>query len=472
MLAQLQSQKQQYRFLPQQIELLNIFFLNSLELQQKMKNELEENPFLDIHEDSETEEADARSSKDDVQDFESSEEYMYDDNPDHRSEHQNYFDTAIAPSLAIANVVTFKEDAKQQLRLLKISDKDTAKAEYIIDMLNPQGFLDRTLNEVADDMSFFFQSIVDATTITRLLTIVHSLDPIGIGTRSIREYLLLQLYSSNTKSLQVTRAIFLLEHHYTDLMQRKFEKLNHTIKVNDAEMRQVLTLIGTLKFHPVRDAYQHDPKQTIIPDFIITNYGGTVQVNLFSSKAGSVFVNQSLYDQLANHISSKDKMASQYVKSKLNSAKWFVNAIKQREDTMMRIMQCIVTIQKEYFMYGDIKYLKPMVLKNISEVLGLDISAISRITGNKYADTPFGLIFLKKLFSEGIADKSGEIISSKVIKSLLVDAIELENKKQPYTDQDMVNILSLKGYNIARRTVSKYRQQMQMPTAQIRAVWA
>jgi len=185
-----------------------------------------------------------------------------------------------------------------------------------------------------------------------------------------------------------------------------------------------------------------------------------------------VFVNQSLYDQLASQISNKDRMANQYVKSKLSSALWFVNAVKQREDTMLRIMRCIADMQYDYFIDGDIRQLKPMVLRNVSDETGLDISTISRITSNKYAATPFGLVYLKDLFSEGIADKKGEVISNKVIQSVIGEAIGSEDKKHPYTDQQLVNFLVAKGYNIARRTVAKYREQMHIPIAQVRAVWA
>ncbi len=472
MLTQIQAHKQQLRILPQQIEMLNLFFLNSLELQQRMKNELAENPFLDTRQETTEEVYDTKLSKDDVRDFESSEEYIYDDHPDYKSEYQNYFDSGTAPISAIVNKVTFKEEAKQQIHLLKISQEDIATAEYIVDILNANGLMDKSLDEVADDMSFHFKKIIETDIIMKGLKIVQSLDPIGLGAVNIKGCLLAQLRSFSAKNMEVENAIRLLQNHYEELTQRKFEKLQQALKIDDKELKKVLSLIATLNFYPVSETNQHDPKQTIIPDFVITNYGDRVQVVLCSSKTGNLFVNQILYDQLANHITSKDKAASQYVKSKLSGAQWFVNAVKQREETMMRIMQCIVGIQHEYFITGDIKYLKPMVLRNISERIGLDISTISRITGNKYADTPFGLIFLKKLFSEGIADKYGEMISNKVIQSLLDDTIGSENKKKPYTDQDLVNILSLKGYKIARRTVSKYRQQMQTPTAQIRAVWA
>jgi len=472
MLVQQQSQRQTLKILPQQIQLLNLYFLNSLELQQRIKNELEENPFLDTLEEKPADEADTKLSKDSTQDFESSEERMYDDVPDYKSDYQNYFDTEVAPNAAIVDVSTFKEDAKQQLHMRDLCKEDMDTAEYIIDILSPQGLMDRPLDEVADDMSFHFQNVVEESMIKRGLSIVQTLDPIGIGACSIQECLLIQLRAMNVKRPDVKCAIKLLEHHYNDLMHRQFEKIHHTLKIDDEELRVILNLIGSLKFYPVTEISRHDPKNTIIPDYIITNYGDNIQVNLFSSRSGSVFVNQSLHDQLASQVSQKDKTANQYIKSKLSSAQWFVNAVKQREDTMMRIMQCIVELQHDYFIDGDIRLLKPMVLRNIADMSGLDISTISRITSNKYAETHFGLLYLKKLFSEGIADKKGEVISNKVIQSVIGDAIESEDKKHPYTDQQLVNLLATKGYNIARRTVAKYREQMQVPIAQIRAVWA
>ena len=472
MLAQLQAQKQQIKILPQQIALLNLFFLNSLELQQRIKNELEENPFLDAVEEKTPEECEAKLSKDTIQDFESSEENIYDDHPDYKSDYQNYFDSETAINSPIINITTFKEDAKQQLHLLNINKNDMAIAEYLIDMLSQQGLMDKSLDEIEDGMCFHFQKVVELEAILRGLNIIQSLEPIGIGACSIKECLLLQLSNMNTKRPGVTCAITLLKDHYDDLICRQFDKLHRVLKIDDEEMKIVLGLIGSLKFYPVNEISQYDQKQTIIPDFIISDSGGEMQVNLYSSKAGHVFVNQSLYNQLADNISIKDKTACQYVKNKLSSAQWFVDSVKSREDTMMRIMQCIVTLQHEYFVYGDIKYLKPMVLRNVSEKTGLDISTVSRITSNKYAETPFGLIYLKKLFSEGISDKNGEVISNKVIQSVISDAIDSENKKHPYKDRELVNLLSSKGYNIARRTVSKYREQMKVPIAQIRAVWA
>jgi RNA polymerase sigma-54 factor len=472
MLSQIQSQRQQLKIHPLQIHLLNLYFLNSLELQQRIKNEIEENPFLDTQDEKNNTECDTKSSKDDMQDFASSEENMYDDRADYVSEYQNYFDADNNVNSPIVNVCTFKEDAKQQLRLLHINKKEKAIADYLVDTLTSQGLMDRQVDEVADEMSFHLKCLIEPGAVKKGLKLLQSLEPIGLGVSCIQECLLVQLHNMPVKSTVILNAIMLLEHHYDELMLRQFEKLQHVLKINEGEMKCIFALIGSLNFYPVNETHQHDPKVTIIPDFILTTTNDVIKVSLCSGKSGNVFVNQTLYDQLADHVRANDKAAAQYVKSKLSGAQWFVNAVKQREETMMRIMTCIAELQQEYFITGDIRYLKPMVIRNVADKLGLDISSISRITSNKYIETPFGLIYLKKLFSEGIVDQSGEVVSNKVIQSVLSETIESENKKQPYTDQQLVQLLSLKGYNIARRTVSKYRYQMNVPIAQIRAVWA
>ncbi len=473
MITQRQTQKQHLKILPQQIQLLNLFFLNGIELEQRMRTEMEENPFLEMTEEEKYDDGSEKPSKDEVKDFEDWDERGYDDVPDYKAEYQNYFNAEDTPEMPLRNFVHFKEEAKQQLHMLDISADDCVIAEYLIDVLSNKGLMDRPFEEVADDLSFQLHKMVEVEEIERVLAIVQTLDPIGIGARSVQECLLLQLKSMNTKRPDVACAIKLIENHYNDLTHRQFEKIHHVLNLDEEELRVVLGLVGSLKFYPItEDDSNYAPKNTIIPDYIVTKFGDSIQVNLYSSRSANIFVNQSLYDQLSTQVSAKDKSANQYVKSKLQSALWFVNAVKQREDTMMRIMQCIVQMQQEFFADGDIRLLKPMVLRNVSDMSGLDISTISRITSNKYADTHFGLLYLKDLFSEGIADKKGEVISNKVIQSVIEETISKEDKQHPYTDQQLVNILSSKGYNIARRTVAKYREQMRIPIAQIRAVWA
>jgi len=472
MLTQQQTQKQQLKILPQQIQLLNLFFLNTLELEQRIRNELEENPFLDAKS-AEEETPEATKSKDEVQDFQDWEEFKYDDVPDYRTEYQNYFNAEQMPEIPVVSVDSFKDEAKQQLRLLDISEEDSKLAAFLIDMLNSRGLMDKPLDEVADDLSFNMQLLVDEKDLERALEIVQELDPVGLGSRSVQECLQRQLERMNMKRPDVRCAYKLVKDHFNDLMHRQFEKVQHCLGIDEDELRIVLNMIGTLKFYPVAEhAGSFEPKDTIIPDFVVNRQGDDVEVHLLNSRSGSVFVNQSLYDQLSGQCTARDKSAIQYVKSKLQSAQWFVSAVKQREETMLRVMQCIVRLQRDYFLEGDIRLLKPMVLRNVADVSGLDISTISRITSNKYAETHFGLVYLKDLFSEGIADKKGEVISNKVIQSVIEEAISTEDKQHPYTDQQLVHILTSKGYNIARRTVAKYREQMRIPIAQIRSVWA
>lgn len=470
MLSQQQTQKQQLKILPQQIQLLNLYFLNNLELEQRIQTELDENPLLEAKEEKEADEF-AEKKPDDIRDFSDWEEFKYDDVPDYKAEYQNYFSQEDTPEMPIGNRTHFKDEAKQQLRLMELAEDMREAAEYVIDILNDQGMMDKPMQEVTDDYSFLKQKIVEEPVLEKALSLVQTLDPIGLGARNVQECLLLQLKALNTKRPDVRSALQLVEFHYDDLMHRQFEKIHNALRLDDTELRIILNFIGTLKFYPVvENNTGYEVKNTIIPDYIITKFGDNLQVNLYNARANSVFINQSLFEQLSEQ-SRKDKGAMQYVKSKLQSAQWFVNAVKQREETMMKIMQTIIELQDDYFTEGDIRLLKPMVLRNVSDKSGLDISTISRITSNKYAETHFGLVYLKDLFSEGIADKKGEVISNKVIRSVIQEAIDAEDKKRPYTDQQLVNILSSKGYNIARRTVAKYREQMKIPIAQIRSVW-
>lgn len=474
MISQQQSQRQHLKILPQQIQLLNLYFLNNLELEQRMKTEMEENPFLEMTEEEAFESTDERS-KESEQDFEDWEERGYDDVPDYSAEYQNYFNGEQMPQMPIASKRHYKDDAKEQLHHMELSSEDRVVGEYLIDVLDNHGLMEKDLDEVADDLSFHIGAMVEVSTITRILEIIKTLEPIGIGCRSVQENLELQLATRDHDDEETFLAYRLIKDHYNDLMHRQFEKVQHSLSIDEEQLRSILNLISTLKFYPVSENISSfEPKTTIVPDFIITRHADTTQVHLYTQKSNNVYINQGLYDQLSTQTNNKgrDRGASQYIKSKLASAQWFVNAVKQREDTMMRIMKAIVNFQEEFFVEGNIRSLKPMVLRMVAEDSGMDISTVSRITSNKYAETHFGIVYLKDLFSEGIADKKGKVISNKVIQSVIQEAIGAENKKKPYTDQQLVNILAEKGYNIARRTVAKYREQLKIPIAQIRAVWA
>ncbi len=469
MLSQQQMQKQQLKILPQQIQLLNLYFLNSQELEQRIKTELEDNPMLEMTSSQESEPGGDEQSSGDVPEWD---DYRDDDIPDYKTEYQNYFAADQLPEMPIVSMSYFRDELKQQLRLQEISEKDRMLAEYLVDMLNDRGLMDKSLEDVADDLSFNMQILVDEKELERILSLIQELEPVGIGARDVRQCLLLQLERMNRRRPDIRCAYKLVRDHFSDLMHRQFEKVQHSLNIDEDELRIVLQKISTLNFYPVSERVTlFEPKDTIIPDYIISRDGDDIGVSLLHSRSSAVYVNQSLYEQLAGQCGSRDKSAIQYVKNKLQSARWFVQAVKQREDTMLHIMQCIIRIQKDYFMEGDIHLLKPMVLRNVAEASGLDISTISRITSNKYAETHFGLIYLKDLFSEGIADQKGKVISNKVIQSVIEETIDNEDKRHPYTDQQLVHILTGQGYNIARRTVAKYREQMGIPIAQIRSVW-
>lgn len=472
MIKQHQSQRQQMKILPQQIQLLNLYFLNSLELEQRIRNEIEENPFLEEgKEEPEPQEADLSPA--DQQDYQSWEEKQNEDQWDYRSEYQPYFSREQTPDWPLASHRHFRDEAKQQLRMILDSEEEIRLGESLIDALNNRGLMDKDLEEVADDLSFVLGRLVDLPQVENMLSKIQTLDPVGLGSRSIKDCLIVQLKELDPSRWEVKQALILLNRHYEDLVHRQFEKIHHGMGLGNEDLRVLLQLIGGLRFYPVYEtAGNAEPLQTIVPDFQVYRVGDEIQANLYKSRSASVAVNQRLYEQLARECGQKDKGSTQYIRSKLQSAEWFVQAVRQRESTMMTVMRALVDMQAAYFMEGDIRLLRPMVLRHVAERTGLDISTISRVTSNKYAETHFGLIGLKQLFSEGIADQKGNVISNKVIQSAIEEAIDREDKSRPFTDQELVHYLSKKGYKIARRTVAKYREQLKIPIAQIRAVWA
>ncbi|HEY0751331.1 MAG TPA: RNA polymerase sigma-54 factor, partial [Chitinophagaceae bacterium] len=289
-----------------------------------------------------------------------------------------------------------------------------------------------------------------------------------------RECLLIQLKRMNQKRPDVKTAVRLLESHFNDLHNRNMDKIKAHLSVDEEELKIVLNLVASLKMKPVCE--QEDAinvNKTILPDFLITQNGDQLDVSLYRNRSESLSINTS-WKQMAEGSTkvNTDKSAMQYLKNKLQSAQWFISAVQQREATMLKIMRSIVELQYQYFLTGDINTLQPMILKNVAEMVGVDISTVSRITCNKYVETPFGLLLLKDLFTEGIANEKGQVISNRVIQSAIEEVIETEDKHNPYTDQQLVNILSQKGFSVARRTVAKYREQLQIPVSHVRGLWA
>jgi RNA polymerase sigma-54 factor len=328
------------------------------------------------------------------------------------------------------------------------------------------------LEEIIDNISFGMQLMVHEEEINFVLERIRTLEPAGIAAPDIRNCLLLQLKRMNVKNADVKKAIQLLEHHYNDLSRRNFTRIKNALGVDEEEVEIIIQLIGSLKLKPIA-ATQHEvmENQRLYPDFIIDiNTNNELSVQLTGTRSDCLCVNSSLMEdyKLSSCRNSEEKAARQYLKSKIDAASWFVNAIRQREGTMLNVMKAIVNYQKEYFIEGDNTLVKPMVLRQIAEIAGVDIATVSRITCNKYADTHFGMVHLKQLFSEGLETADGEMVSNKVIRLAIADVVKQEDKQFPYSDQQLVAILGQRGFKVARRTVAKYRDQLSIPVAQLR----
>jgi RNA polymerase sigma-54 factor len=473
MLKQLQTQKQQHTILPQQIELLNLFHLNTLQLEQRIQDELSENPVLE--EISSGDDAlGEKFSKDTVQDFQNWEEYGYDDIPDYKTEYKNYLSTETVPEKPMAEILDFRVELKRQCRYLNIPEEKQYLFDFLIDSLNESGFLEQDIDELASEISFKRQVWIETPELDEAIALIRDLEPIGAGCRTVQEYMLLQLKKMNTRQPDVRTAIRLLEDHFQDLRSCNLEKLKRQLGLEDDEIKIVLGLLAHLRtrpFSPETNALQANA--SILPDFLILDEGDTLDVALYRQRSSNLHISQSWVEMVQNTTQngSMDKSAKQYLRSKLSSAQWFINAIQQRESNMLKIMRSIVEMQYEYFKYGDILLLQPMKLKDIADKVKVDISTVSRLTCNKYVETPFGTILLKDLFTEGIMNKEGNNISNKVIQSIISELIQAEDKKGPYTDRQLVSILATRGYTIARRTVAKYRELLNIPVAQIRGLW-
>lgn len=473
MLKQVQTQKQQHTILPQQIELLNLFHLNRLELDQRIMDELTENPALEELGSGDEVAAD-KFNKESVQDFQGWEEYGYDDIPDYKTEYNNYINTEKVPERPIAEVTDFREELKKQCRFLEVPESKHELFDFLIDSLNENGFLEQDLDELASEISFKRKTWIEPEELEDVLRLMRELEPFGAGCRSVQEYMLLQLRRMNVKQPDVRMAIVLLEGHFHDLRSCNLEKLRKQLGLEDDEIRIILSLLAHLNtrpFNPEASTIQANP--SILPDFILLDEGDVLELALYRQRSSNLHISQSWMEmvQHASQNSNTDKSTKQYLRSKLSSAQWFINAIQQRENNMLKIMQAILDMQYDYFKFGDILMLKPMKLKDIADRVKVDISTVSRLTCNKYAETPFGTVLLKDLFTEGIVNQEGNNISNKVIQNIIGEVIETEDKKTPYTDRQLVTILAGRGYSIARRTVAKYRELMNIPVAQVRGLW-
>ncbi|HZG24528.1 MAG TPA: RNA polymerase factor sigma-54 [Chitinophagaceae bacterium] len=473
MLQQHFTQKQHLKILPQQIQLLNLFHLNTLELEQRIQQEIEENPMLE-EVSTEDDISSEKYNRDSLHDFKDYEEYAYDDFPDYKMEYENYFNAEKIPERAMPETTDFRQVLKEQFEFLNCSEDDKMLAHHLIDSLSEEGLLEQDLQDISSDISFRCKKWIETEDLLKVLGKIQDLEPAGIGARSIRECLLLQLKRMNCKRPDVKMAVRLLEVHFAELSSRNMDKIMHLLNIDEEEIKIVLKLIASLKMKPITIAIGVTANLNIIPDFIVTNEDDCLEVSLYRQRSNNLHINKSWMDRVKSTESNvhADKATRQYVRNKMNSAQWFISAIQQRESTMLNVMKAIVKLQYDYFLEGDIKLIKPMILKNVADIVGVDISTVSRITSNKYVATPFGTLLLKDVFTEGISNNQGQVISNRVIQTTIEEVIETEDKQKPYTDQQLVAILSDRGFSIARRTVAKYREILQIPVAQMRTLWA
>lgn len=472
MIQQNLVQKQRLRILPQQIQLLNFFHLDTMELEQRIQQELEDNPLLEETA-GETEEQPGACTQDTVQDYQDWEEYGYDDIPDYKLEYSSYMHSDKLPSVPMAENVDFRKELKEQFRFLFSDEQDLFLADYLADSMNDYGMLEQDLERIAEDISFKKNKWIEPAVIEEVLKVIQELEPAGIGARDTRECLLLQLARMNTEDPNVELATRLIRDHFRDLGQYSMEKIKSRLGIDEEGLKHILELVASLRLKPVSESPAAIAgNRPVIPDFLVQRDGEELEVQLYRQRSENLYINTGWKEMVREKANTKDKAAHQYLKNKLQSAQWFISAIQQRESTMLKIMKAIVRLQYDYFLTADISTLKPMTLKIVAERVGVDISTVSRITCNKYAETPFGTLLLKDLFTEGIANEEGLVISNKVIRHAIEEVVLAEDKKHPYTDQQLVTILSEKGFSIARRTVAKYREQLRIPVSHLRSIWA
>jgi RNA polymerase sigma-54 factor len=471
------AQKLEQRLSPQQIQLMKLLQVPTMELEQRIKQEIEENPALEegldtIEEDFANEE-DYTEELDGSTDFDLS-EYMDDDSPDYKTQVNNRSNDDEEYFVPLSGEQSFQEKLIEQLHLLDLDDTQFSIADVIIGNLDESGYLNRTVFALVDDLAFSANIYVTEKQVEEVLSLVQELDPAGVGARDLRECLLLQL--KRTQSGDITRftAKKIVEDHFEEFIKKHYDKIQLKLEIEDQDLKEAIDEI--LKLNPKPGGSMKEsakPMQQITPDFTIIEFEGKLELSIHGRNAPDLKVSREYENMLRGYsegakTSKSDKEAVSFVKQKLENAKWFIDAIKQRQNTLFVTMSAIMNYQRAFFLTGDETNLRPMILKDIAELVGLDISTISRVANSKYVQTNYGIYSLKYFFSESMSKDTGEEVSTREVKKILAEAIQGEEKNKPLTDDKLTLILQEKGYNIARRTVAKYREQLNYPVARLR----
>ena len=459
----------QQKLSPQQIQMIKLLELPTVQLEQRIKQEIEDNIVLE-------EEEHASEEEEQPQQISVDEYLREDDTPSYKSRINNYSKDDKQRPVFLTEGRSLPEYLLEQLGFRNLSERDMRLAAYLVGSIDEDGYLRRDLESVADDIAFTLGIETSAEELERLLGVLHELEPAGIGARNLRECLLLQMAQIPINSRPRRLARKILTNYFEEFVKKHYEKLMSRLQVSEEDFREAIAEIRRLSPKP-GNLYAEGGTDTtpyIIPDFILDYQDGRFQLSLNSYNVPEVRVNRRYMDMIREMVGSdgtvreKDKEAIQFVKNKIDSAKWFISAIKQRHDTLMRTMQTILDYQQEYFKDGDKSKLRPMILKDIADRTGLDVSTISRVVNSKYVQTQFGIILLKSLVSEAMQTESGEEVSSYEIKNILQECIDEEDKRHPLTDETLMDILNSKGYRIARRTVAKYRTELRLGSAAAR----
>ena len=477
MLKQQLQLKLSQKLSPHQIQLMKLIQLPTLAFEERLQQEIEENPALeqgkeavegeDLYEDQEEAWDEQENESLDMQDYLSDDEI-----PDYKTANSNYPEESKDHQIPYASGTSFHQHLISQLGTFEISESTYLIAEYLIGSLDESGYLRRPEEDLIDDMAFHMNLMVAPEELSDSLHIVQQLDPAGVGARNIAECLRLQLERQSASEAR-DLAMAIIRDSFDLFSKKHFEKLQTKHKSSEELLKEALTKIEKLNPKPGASfANQSKTNTYIIPDFTIRIEEDQIDVLLNARNAPELHVSKAYQELIRTYQEGKpskeQKETVQFVKQKLDSAKWFIDAIKQRQNTLLITMNAIVQHQKSYFLSGDERDIQPMILKDIAEAIGMDVSTVSRVANSKYADTPYGTKLLKTFFSDAMTNEDGETVSTRQIKSLVRDLIEAEDKKAPLTDDQIGKVLKEKGFKVARRTVAKYREQLDLPVARLR----
>jgi RNA polymerase sigma-54 factor len=469
---------------PQQIQLMKLIQLPTQAFEQRLLEEMNENPALETGKEEEFEKDefenedyddydDAESERIEAEDINIDDYLSNDDTPDYKTQANNYSDDDDEREAPFAAPISFHQDLINQLNTFILNDSEREIAEFLVGSIDDMGYIRRTISDIVDDLAFTQGIYTDEKMVEKMLFVIHELEPSGVGARDLQECLLLQL-KHKTPTESVALALDIIEHQFDAFTKKHYDKLLQKYSVSNEQLKKAIHEIEKLNPKP-GGSFTGNNKVTenIVPDFAIRIVDGDLELTLNGRNAPSLHVSKEYQEMLQTYKDSRDKSNSQkdavqFIKQKLDSAKWFIDAIRQRQETLYVTMNAIMLFQEEFFLEGDETKMKPMILKDIADRVGLDISTISRVANSKYVETPYGTKLIKEFFSEAMKNEQGEDVSTLEIKKILQNVIEEEDKHKPLPDDQLAEILKEKGYPIARRTIAKYREQLEIPVARMR----